>query len=102
MEMLLTGDTISAQRAANMGLVNRVVPPMEIEQTSMKMAKKIASKSGHTLALGKRAFYQQKEMGLAEAYEYASEVMVKNMMSVDAAEGISAFIEKRTPNWRNG
>lgn len=101
MEMLLTGDTISADRAANIGLVNRVVPPMEIEQASMKMATKIASKSGHTLALGKRAFYQQKGMGLTEAYEYASEVMVKNMMSFDAAEGISAFIEKRAPDWRN-
>lgn len=101
MEMLLTGDTISARRAANMGLVNRVVPPMEIEQASMKMATKIASKSGHTVAVGKRAFYKQKEMGLAKAYEYASDVMVKNMMSFDAAEGIDAFIEKRTPNWRN-
>ena len=101
MEMLLTGDRVSAARAAEMGLVNQVVPSSELRTTSMAFAKKIAAKSRLTVGMGKCAFYQQKEMDLAAAYNYASEIMVKNMMARDAEEGIAAFIEKRLPNWRD-
>ena len=101
MEMLLTGDMVPASRAAEMGLVNQVVPSGELRAASMALAKKIAAKSSLTVATGKRAFYQQKEMDLAAAYNYASEIMVENMMARDAEEGIAAFIEKRTPDWRD-
>ena len=97
MEMLLTGDMVSASRAAEMGLVNQVVPSAELSAASMALAKKIAAKSSLTVATGKRAFYQQKEMDLATAYNYASKVMVENMLARDAEEGIAAFIEKRAP-----
>ncbi len=99
MEMLLTGDMTSATRAAEIGLINRAVDPDALQEVTMAMARKIASKSSMTLAIGKRAFYAQREMGLAEAYDYASSVMVENMMTRDAEEGIGAFIEKRAPNW---
>ncbi len=99
MEMLLTGDMTSAHRAAEIGLINHAVSPESLSETTMAMAHKIASKSSMTLATGKRAFYAQREMTLAEAYEYASQVMVENMLAQDAVEGISAFIEKRPPNW---
>lgn len=101
MEMLLTGDMVPASRAAEMGLVNQLVPAAELADASMALAQKIATKSSHTLATGKRAFYQQKEMDLADAYIYAAEVMVKNMLARDAEEGIAAFIEKRPPDWRD-
>jgi enoyl-CoA hydratase/carnithine racemase len=101
MEMLLTGDMVSASRAAEMGLVNQVVPSAELRAASMALAKKIAAKSSLTVAIGKRAFYQQKQMDLAAAYNYASEIMVENMLARDAEEGIAAFIEKRTPDWRD-
>ena len=101
MEMLLTGDMLPASRAAEMGLVNQVVPSAELRAASMEFAKKIAAKSSLTVATGKRAFYQQKEMDLAAAYNYASEIMVENMLACDAEEGIAAFIEKRTPDWRD-
>lgn len=101
MEMLLTGDFISAERAAEIGLINRAVTPDEIDQTLLDLAKKIASKSSVTVAIGKQAFYIQKELPLAEAYEYTSSVMVENMMKLDANEGIRAFIEKRSPEWRD-
>ncbi|WP_101069023.1 enoyl-CoA hydratase [Roseovarius salinarum] len=101
MEMLLTGDMTSADRAAHIGLVNRAVPPDELQAATMDMARKIASKSSMTLATGKRAFYAQREMPLADAYEYASEVMVENMLAHDAEEGIGAFIEKRAPQWQD-
>ena len=101
MEMLLTGDMVPASRAAEMGLVNKVVPSAELRAASMALAKKIAAKSSLTVATGKRAFYQQKEMDLAAAYNYASEIMVENMLARDAEEGIAAFIEKRTPDWRD-
>jgi len=97
MEMLLTGDMTSAARAAEIGLVNRVVAPEALKDATMEMAGKIASKSSMTLATGKRAFYAQREMPLSEAYDYASGVMVDNMLAHDAAEGIGAFIEKRAP-----
>ena len=101
MEMLLTGDMVPASRAAEMGLVNKVVPSIELRAASMALAGKIAAKSSLTVATGKRAFYQQKEMGLAAAYNYASKIMVENMLARDAEEGIAAFIEKRAPDWRD-
>jgi len=101
MEMLLTGDMIPANRAAEIGLVNRVVPPEALYENTMAMARKIASKSSMTLATGKRSFYAQREMSLAQAYDYASSVMVENMFTRDAEEGIGAFIEKRAPQWQN-
>ena len=101
MEMLLTGDMVPASRAAEMGLVNQVVPSAKLRAASMALAGKIAAKSSLTVATGKRAFYQQKEMDLAAAYNYASEIMVENMLARDAEEGIAAFIEKRAPDWRD-
>lgn len=99
MEMLLTGDMTTAHRAAEMGLVNRVVAPAILTTETMELARKIASKSSMTLATGKRAFYAQREMSLSEAYNYATDVMVENMLAADAAEGIGAFIEKRPAQW---
>ncbi|MEP9374129.1 enoyl-CoA hydratase [Mesorhizobium sp. KR1-2] len=99
MEMLLTGETIDATTAREFGLVNRVVPPEYLNQIVSKYAQAIASKSPLTLKIGKEAFYEQAEMGLPEAYEYASRVMVENMLARDAEEGIGAFIEKRKPEW---
>lgn len=101
MEMLLTGDMTSASRAAEIGLVNRAVAPEALRETTLEMARKIASKSSMTLATGKRAFYAQREMTLSDAYEYASGVMVENMLAGDAEEGIGAFIEKRAPRWQD-
>jgi enoyl-CoA hydratase/carnithine racemase len=101
MEMLLTGDMTPAARAAEIGLVNRVVAPEELRQVTMGMARKIASKSSMTLATGKRAYYVQREMGLSDAYDYASDVMVENMLARDAEEGIGAFIQKRAPQWQD-
>lgn len=102
MEMLLTGDMTPANRAADIGLVNHAVAPEVLRATTMEMARKIASKSSMTLATGKRAFYAQREMPLAQAYDYASGVMVDNMLARDAQEGIGAFIEKRDPQWQDG
>lgn len=99
MEMLLTGDMTPAVRAAEIGLVNRVVAPDDLQAATMEMARKIASKSSLTLATGKRAFYEQREMTLAAAYDHASAVMVDNMLARDAEEGIGAFIAKRAPEW---
>ncbi|MCC5962709.1 MAG: enoyl-CoA hydratase [Rhodobacteraceae bacterium] len=101
MEMLLTGDMIPAPRAAEMGLVNHAVAPDSLRETAMDMARKIASRSSMTLATGKAAFYAQREMTLAEAYDYAAQVMVENMLKRDAEEGIGAFIEKRAPQWED-
>ena len=101
MEMLLTGDMTSASRAAEIGLVNRAVAPEELRQATMEMARKIAAKSSMTLATGKGAFYAQREMGLSDAYVYASGVMVENMLARDAEEGIAAFIQKRSPHWQD-
>jgi enoyl-CoA hydratase/carnithine racemase len=100
MEMLLTGEMIDATTAREFGLVNRVVPREYLNQIVMKYAETIASKSPSTLKIGKEAFYKQAEMGLAEAYEYASRVMVENMLARDAEEGIGAFIDKRDPKWK--
>jgi enoyl-CoA hydratase/carnithine racemase len=101
MEMLLTGEMISADEAARIGLVNRVVAPGSERDEAIKLARKITAKSALTLKIGKEAFYRQIEMPLADAYKYASEVMVENMLARDAEEGISAFIEKREPKWEN-
>ncbi|MDI3337176.1 enoyl-CoA hydratase [Defluviimonas aestuarii] len=101
MEMLLTGDMTPAARAAEIGLVNRVATEEALSEATLEMARKIASKSSMTLATGKRAFYAQREMPLAEAYDYASNVMVENMLARDAQEGIGAFIEKRAPQWQD-
>ena len=101
MEMLLTGEMISAEDAYRIGLVNRVVKPGTEAEVTMALARKVAQKSALTVKIGKEAFYRQREMPLAEAYLYASQVMTENMMARDAEEGIGAFIEKRTPTWRD-
>ena len=99
MEMLLTGNMIAAEHAAQIGLINRVVAPGEERKAALALAQEIAAKSSYVLKIGKQAFYQQAELSLAEAYNYASEVMTENMMARDAEEGICAFIEKRDPSW---
>jgi enoyl-CoA hydratase/carnithine racemase len=99
--MLLTGDMVGAPRAAEIGLVNRIVPAGEERIEALKLARRIASKSSYTLKVGKEAFYRQLELPLAQAYAYASEVMTENMMARDAEEGICAFIEKRDPKWQD-
>lgn len=100
MEMLLTGEMIDAGTAVTHGLINRTVPEIALEDAVQEMAGKIASKSPLVLKTGKKAFYRQLEMPLAEAYAYTSQVMVENMQARDAAEGIDAFIEKRAPEWK--
>lgn len=99
MEMLLTGDLIDAAKAEAIGLINRVVPAEQLTGTVMALAGRIAAKSSVTLAIGKKAFYRQKELPLAEAYAYTASVMVENMLERDAEEGIGAFLEKRSPRW---
>jgi len=101
MEMLLTGDMISASQAYHMGLVNRVVTHETLDTETMALAQQIASKPRATVKIGKEAFYRQAELGIAEAYGYASEVMTRNMLARDAEEGIDAFIEKRPPVWQD-
>ncbi|MFC5391687.1 enoyl-CoA hydratase [Bosea vestrisii] len=102
MEMLLLGEMVPAQDAARMGLVNRVVPAGEALAEAKRLAAIIASKSAATVKVGKRAFYEQREMGLKTAYDHASAVMVENILARDAEEGIGAFMEKRQPDWRHG
>ena len=101
MRMLLTGDLISADEAVRIGLVNEVVPAGQERAAAIKLAEKIAAKSTAIVKIGKEAFYRQAEMSLADAYDYASQVMVENMLARDAEEGISAFIEKRDPKWQD-
>jgi enoyl-CoA hydratase/carnithine racemase len=101
MDMLLTGDTVSAEHAARIGLVNRVVSPGTEREHAIKLARQIAAKSAMAVRLGKEAFYRQSEMGLSDAYRFASHVMVENMLRYDAAEGIGAFLEKRPPKWED-
>jgi enoyl-CoA hydratase/carnithine racemase len=100
MEMLLTGEMLSADEAADWGLVNRCVAAGEARREALALAAKIASKSPATVAIGKRAFYEQLEMPLDDAYAEMAEVMTRNMMLRDAEEGIGAFIEKRAPEWK--
>ena len=99
MEMLLTGELISAARAAELGLINRVVAEAELAAATLALAAGIAAKSPLTVAIGKQAFHRQAEMDLASAYEYASGVMTRNMLARDAEEGIDAFLGKRQPRW---
>ncbi|WP_375412851.1 enoyl-CoA hydratase [uncultured Bradyrhizobium sp.] len=101
MEMLLTGEPVSAHAAREMGLINRVVAVGTERDAAIALAGKIAGKSAYTVKVGKAAFYRQADMDLSEAYRYASEVMTDNMMADDAAEGIGAFLEKRAPTWRD-
>ena len=101
MEMLLTGDLTTAARAAEIGLINRAVATEALRDATMLMARKIAFKSSMTLATGKSAYYAQREMELSDAYVYASGVMVENMLTSDAEEGIGAFIQKRAPKWQD-
>ena len=99
MEMLLLGEMIKADDAHRFGLVNRVVPQGDALAEAQVMARIIASKSPMTVSIGKRAFYEQAETSLTDAYRHASRVMVENMLARDAEEGINAFIEKRKPHW---
>ncbi len=101
MKMLLTGEPIDARYAKEIGLINDHFPISELETEVLKLAEKIASKSNLTIKIGKKAFYKQLEMPLSKAYKYTSKIMTENMMSFDAKEGISAFLEKRKPSWKN-
>ena len=101
MEMLLSGDMFDAQEAQRFGLVNRVVEAGGALEAALALAGKIASKSALTVKIGKRAFYEQAEMKLSDAYDYASRVMVENLLARDADEGISAFVQKRPPSWED-
>lgn len=99
-EMLTTGDFISADRAAELGLINRVVPADQLDRETDALAEKLAAKLGAAVKIGKEAFYQQLPMSTEQAYAYAADAMAQNMMHRDTEEGITAFIEKRPPNWQ--
>jgi enoyl-CoA hydratase/carnithine racemase len=101
MEMLLTGEPVSAATAREIGLVNRVVAAGSERDVAIALAEKVTLNSAYTIKLGKAAFYRQADMSLADAYRYAAEVMTENMMARDAEEGIGAFIEKREPKWQD-
>jgi|TARA_B110000438_G_C15728315_1_gene613070 enoyl-CoA hydratase/carnithine racemase len=101
MQMLLTGEYIKADYAKEIGLINNHYPISNLDDEVLKLAKKISSKSNLTIKIGKKAFYKQLEMPLKKAYNYTSQVMTENMMALDAKEGISAFLEKRSPKWKN-
>ena len=100
LQMLLTGDFISAEDALQFGLVNEIVPAAELEAATLALAHKITAKSAHAIALGKEMFYRQLGLDLSEAYAYAAERMACNMDSHDAREGIDAFFDKRAPEWQ--
>ena len=99
--MLLTGERIKANFAKEIGLINDYDLKSKINKEVLKVAKTIASKSNLTIKIGKQAFYKQLEMPLRKAYAYTSRMMTLNMMSIDAHEGISAFLNKRKPKWKN-
>ena len=101
MKMLLTGEPIKANYAKEIGLINDHFSKVRLNNEVLKVAKTIASKSNLTIKIGKQAFYKQLEMPLRKAYIYTSRMMTINMMAKDAKEGISAFLEKRTPKWKN-
>ena len=100
LEMLLTGDPISAEEATRLGLINRAVPAGSLEAEVRSLAERIAAASPFVVGIGKQAFYRQIDVGQDEAYELMSETMSENAMTCDAQEGMSAFLEKRTPTWR--
>jgi len=99
MEMLLTGDAISAEEALAAGLINRIAPAAELASTARALATKIAASSPYVVAVGKAAFYRQLQMPQPLAYDYAQDVMTMNAAAADAQEGIQAFLQKRQPNW---
>ena len=99
--MLLTGEQIKASYAKEIGLINDHFSKSRLNKEVLKVAKNIASKSNLTIKIGKKAFYKQLEMSLRNAYKYTSKAMTLNMMSYDAKEGISAFLQKRKPKWKN-
>jgi enoyl-CoA hydratase/carnithine racemase len=99
LEMLLTGDAISAREAAERGLINRAVPAEALEAEVRALAERIASASAFVVGIGKQAFYRQLEMSQPSAYDYAQEVMSLNALAADAQEGMCAFLEKRQPTW---
>ena len=101
MDMLLNGELISANKAAKIGLINEVVEDEALNNYTLEKAMNITKKSALTLKIGKEAFYKQSEMSLCDAYDYASSVMVENMLKKDAEEGIDAFINKRVPHWED-
>ncbi len=101
MEMLLTGEMIAGEKAVSWGLINKCVPHGKLHEETKVLASKIASKPTSTVKIGKVAFYNQLEMTLDKAYEYTADVMVKNMLDKDSKEGIGAFLEKRSPKWKD-
>jgi enoyl-CoA hydratase/carnithine racemase len=101
MKMLLTGDMIDAKEAKRLSLINDYVPKEQLTESVNDLAKKIASKSLMTVKIGKEAFYKQFELSLSDAYEYTSKIMTENTLKEDAKEGISSFLEKRKPTWRD-
>ena len=101
MEMLLTGEPISAREAERLGLVNRVVPADRLEKETLALAEQICKASGTVVALGKRAVYAQLPLDLTSAYQAAERVMVQNAAQPDAKEGMQAFLEKRQPKWQS-
>lgn len=101
MEMLLTGEATSAQKAEEIGLINKAVEANKLDETIKWYTDRINAKSTMTVKIGKQAYYKQTQMPLNEAYEYCSAVMVENMLKHDAQEGINAFLEKRHPEWRD-
>ena len=101
MKMLLTGDPIKAKYAKEIGLINDCFTESKLNKEVLKIAKTITSKSNHTIQIGKQTFYKQLEMPLKKAYAYTSKMMTLNMMASDAKEGISAFLEKRKPEWKH-
>ncbi len=99
LEMLLTGDAIDAWTAADWGMVNRIVPEVELRGATLALAERIGQASAFTLKTGKQAFYRQADLPQAEAYAFTEQVMTENALAADAQEGICAFLEKRKPRW---
>ncbi|WP_051206453.1 enoyl-CoA hydratase [Oceanospirillum maris] len=100
MAMLLTGEMVSAEKAEAIGLINEAVAPEDLDQRVDQIAMLIAAKSSYTLKVGKQAFYQQRDMNQADAYNHCSQVMTENMLAYDAQEGVEAFLTKRSPCWQ--